>query len=141
MWVEMKIISWNVRGLERVEKRKDVRTLVVEKAPYILCLQETKLSMCDEMLCNSLWGGTTHSFSYRPSVGASGGLLTSWNTSLVDVWSIVSVDNVVMIHGRFVQSNEEFYLLNVYATCDNGAKQLLWDRLSLMLQQLAGKNV
>jgi len=141
MWVEMKIISWNVRGLERVEKRKDVRTLVMEKAPYILCLQETKLSMCDEMLCNSLWGGTTHSFSYRPSVGASRGLLTSWNMSLVDVWSIVSVDNVVMIHGRFVQSNEEFYLLNVYATCDNGAKQLLWDRLSLMLQQLAGKNV
>jgi len=29
---------------------------------------------------------------------------------------------------------------NVYAPCDNGEKQLLWDRLSMMLHQLAGKN-
>ena len=58
-----------------------------------------------------------------------------------DVWSTSSGENVVMIHGRFVQCNEEFYLFNVYAPCDNGARQLLWDRLSVMLQQLAGKNV
>jgi exonuclease III len=39
----MKVISWNVRGLGRVDKRKEVRNLVREKNPLIVCLQETKL--------------------------------------------------------------------------------------------------
>lgn len=37
----MKLISWNVRGLGGVEKRKEVHKLVGEKHPFILCLQET----------------------------------------------------------------------------------------------------
>lgn len=49
--------------------------------------------------------------------------LRLWDVSLVDVWSTVSVENAIMIHGRFVQTDEEFYLVNVYAPCDNGAKQ------------------
>lgn len=140
-WFKMKIISWNVRGLGRVEKKKDVRLLVGEKGPSILCLQETKLSVCDQTLSSSLWGATPHSFSFRPSVGASGGLLILWDTALVEVWSTMSVENAIMIHGRFIQNNDEFYLINVYAPCDNGEKQLLWDRLTSLLQQLSGKNV
>jgi exonuclease III len=60
---------------------------------------------------------------------------------LVEVWSTVSFEHVIMIHGRFLQSNEEFFLCNVYAPCDNGAKQVLWEALSGRLQQLVGKNV
>lgn len=45
------------------------------------------------------------------------------------------------IHGRFIKSNEEFHLFNVYAPCDGGARQLLWDALSTRLQVLRGKNV
>jgi len=114
---------------------------VGEKGPSILCLQETELSVCDEALCVSLWGGTPHSFSYRHSVRTSGGLLILWDISLVEVWSTVSIEHAVMIHGRFVHFNEEFYLVNVYALCDNSAKQLLWDRLALIFQRLSGKNL
>jgi endonuclease/exonuclease/phosphatase family metal-dependent hydrolase len=39
----MKIVSWNVRGLGRLDKRKEVCKLVREKNPHIVCLQETKL--------------------------------------------------------------------------------------------------
>lgn len=45
--VEMKIITWNVRGLGGFEKRKEVRTLIQDKCSFILCLQETKLQVCD----------------------------------------------------------------------------------------------
>jgi len=44
---EMKLVSWNVCGLGGFEKRKEVRTLVQDKKPFILCLQETKLQVCD----------------------------------------------------------------------------------------------
>lgn len=59
----------------------------------------------------------------------------------MEVWSTVSVENVLMIHGRFIKTNEEFVVLNVYASCDNGAKVLLWSRLSSLLGPLTGKNV
>ncbi|PNX89483.1 cytochrome p450, partial [Trifolium pratense] len=80
----MKIVSWNIRGLGGLEKRKEVCKLVGDLKPFILCLQETKLQRCDVLLCSNLWGNSSHGFSYRPSVGASGGLLTLWDSSEVE---------------------------------------------------------
>ncbi|MCI03568.1 cytochrome P450, partial [Trifolium medium] len=128
-------------GPGREEKRKEVRKLVGEKNPVILCIQETKLGVCDDFLCASLWGNSPHDFFYRLLVGASGGLLIMWDTVEVEVWSPVSSDHVLMIHGWFLKDDEEFFLLNIYAPCDNGAKQILWDSLTSRLQQLGGKNV
>jgi exonuclease III len=135
----MKILSWNVRGLGGILKRPEVRKLLSEKNPSIVCLQETKLSVIDEALCMSLWGFVSHSYFFRPSEGASGGLLTIWDTSLVEVWSSVSIEHALLIHGWFIDSNDEFYVFNIYAPCDNGAKQLLWNSLSEHLQRLVGK--
>jgi exonuclease III len=50
-----------------------VSFLVGEKQPHILCLQETKLSGCDDSVCSTLWSNMSHAFSFRPSVGALGG--------------------------------------------------------------------
>jgi len=137
----MKLISWNVQGLGGIDKRREVRRLVGEKSPSILCLQETKLSVCDDFLCNSLWGDSNHSFSYHPSVGASGGLLIMWATKEVEVWSSGSQEHVLYIQGRFIRTNEEFYLFNIYAPCELHAKQALWGSLSTRLQLLSGANV
>ncbi|KAK2430958.1 DNA-(apurinic or apyrimidinic site) endonuclease [Trifolium repens] len=137
----MKVVSWNVRGLGRVYKRKEVRSLVREKQPLIVCLQETKLQVCDDSLCTSLWGSASFGFSFRPSVGASGGLLTIWDTTEVEVWSSLSRGHVLWCHGRFTTTGEEFMVANVYAPCDPGAKQGLWDSLSLRLQSLIGMRV
>jgi len=52
----MKIITWNVRGLGGFEKRKEVRSLIQDKCPFILCLQETMLQVCDSGFGAALWG-------------------------------------------------------------------------------------
>jgi hypothetical protein len=91
----MKLVSWNVRGFRGAEKRKEVRQLIGEKCPFIIYLQETKLGVCEESLCLSMWGHLNVAFFYRPSVGASGGLLTMWDTDEVEVWSSVSRDYVL----------------------------------------------
>ena len=53
--MKMKIISWNIRGLGSFEKRREVCNLVREKKLFILCVQETKLSVIDMNLCKSIW--------------------------------------------------------------------------------------
>jgi len=114
---------------------------VGEKSPFILCLQETKLAVCDVSLCNSLWGDTSYAYSYRPSVGASGGMLLLWDSVEVEVWSSVSHDHMLQVHCKFIKSNEEFYLFNIYAPCEGRAKQELWASLSARLQLLRGEKV
>jgi exonuclease III len=124
-----------------LEKRNEVRKLVGDMNPSIVCLQETKLQTCDVFLCSSLWGNSSHAFSYQPSVGASGGLLTLWDPSEVEVWSSESRDYVLWCHGRFISSGEEFFVANVYVPCDDGAKQRLWDSLSERIQALGQSRV
>jgi len=83
--VVMKIISWNVRGLGGFEKRREVCQLITKKKPFIVYIQETKLSVFDEVLCKSLWGDLNVSFSFEPSIGAAGGLSTLWDCTEVEV--------------------------------------------------------
>jgi len=116
----MQLLSWNVRGLGGMEKRREVRLLVAETRPHILCLQETKLPVFHDSVCASLWGISNHAYSFRSSVGASGGLLTMWDCSEVEVWSTVSQEHVIIIH--------------VYAPCEVRAKKELWASLSIRLQ-------
>ncbi|GAU27940.1 hypothetical protein TSUD_146550 [Trifolium subterraneum] len=72
---------------------------------------------------------------------ASGGLLSIWDSSEVEVWSTESREHVLWCHGRFIKSNEEFYVANVYAPCDARAKQRLWDSLSFRIQSLGRQRV
>lgn len=73
--------------------------------------------------------------------GPRGGLLTVWDRSEVGVWSSVRQEHVLQIHGRFIRTNEEFYLFNVYAPCGIREEQELWASLSGRLQLLRGQKV
>lgn len=42
--------------------------------------------MCDDRVCSSVWDKQAVVFSFRPSQGPSGGLLTVWDVSEVEVW-------------------------------------------------------
>ena len=126
----MKLMSYNVRGLGGGEKRVEVRKLVSEKQPFVLCIQESKLEVIDDWMIKSLWGDAACGYSYQPSRGASGGLVTVWDTSCVTVWFTMSFNHVLVIKGMVNQTTEDFIIFNVYAPCDSEAKRALWDKLS-----------
>ncbi|MCI24787.1 endonuclease/exonuclease/phosphatase family protein [Trifolium medium] len=64
-----------------------------------------------------------------------------WDSSEVEVWSSTSREHVLWCHGRFLKSDEEFFLANVYAPCEQGVTQTLWDSLSGRIQLLNGERV
>ena len=127
--VEMKIISYNVRGLGGGDKREEVQRLVLDKHPLVMCLQETKLQVLNDAILQSIWGNNSAGYSYQPSSGASGGLVTVWDASRVEVWSSMSFKHVLVIKGKVIASGAEFILFNVYAPCDLAAKKELWERM------------
>lgn len=57
------------------------------------------------------------------------------------MWSEVSQDHTLIIHDRFITTDEEFFLFNVYAPCDIRAKHDLWVSLSTRLLRWRGKKV
>ena len=113
--VVMHIISWNVRGLGGCEKRREVCHMVREKNQYILCLQESKLSVVNDLVGKAIWNDNNVDFSYQPSIGASGGMITLWNRNEVEVWLSFNMEHVLGVQGRFLKIGEKFTLLNVYA--------------------------
>jgi len=139
--VLIKIISWNIRGLGDFEKRREVSQLVREKKSFIICIQETKLSVFDGVVCKSVWYDSNVDFSFQSSSGASGGLVMLWDCTEVEVWASLQFEHVIGIHGRFVKSGEEFTLLNVYAPCDVSRQQALWLNISQRLSAFSDHNI
>jgi len=99
----------------------------------VVCIQETKLEVVDEFLCRSLWGSSMVGFSYQPSIGATSGILSLWDTNEVEVWTTLSFENVLIIKGRFVKYNVKFDVVNVYAPCDSVRRQILWEKLTHLI--------
>ena len=74
--MNLKIISWNVRGLNERDKRLLVRNQIRNWRLDIVRLQEIKLELITKGVIRSLWGGQHVDWSYLGSWGASGGCET-----------------------------------------------------------------
>lgn len=51
----MKVMSWNVRGLGRKEKRGKIKKLVFDRKVESLMMQETKRRSMNDCFVRSLW--------------------------------------------------------------------------------------
>lgn len=124
----MKVISYNARGLAVVRKRWrfDINP---RKKFFCGVYSGIKVEFIDNFLIKSIWGDAPCDYSYQPSVGASGGLITMWDKSLIDVCSSMSFAHVIVVSGRVILTGEDVVVVNVYAPCEQIAKRDLWDRL------------
>lgn len=97
--------------------------------------------MVDDFIITSLWGSVSCGFSYQASVGASDGLITIWDSSLVEVWCTFNFRHVLIIKGKVLLTGQVFIIAYVYAPCDTTAKQDLWVRLSHFIINIGDANV
>lgn len=82
------IMSWNVRGLNSRARRDNVRTLVNDLRPSIICLQETKLDVIPQSLVFSMLGINFQEFAYLPANGTRGGILIAGRQQVVSLGSV-----------------------------------------------------
>lgn len=80
--VVMKIMSWNVRGLGRSDKRSRVKLLIKERRVDVLLLQETKKSNIDEIFVRFIWSWEKMEFMAVDSDGSARELLSIWNPNV-----------------------------------------------------------
>lgn len=72
--MRIKILSWNVRGLNDSRKQSTIKSLLMKWKADIVCLQETKIEDWSQQLVNSLWGNRWASWAELQANGTRGEL-------------------------------------------------------------------
>ena len=71
-------LIWNVRGLNSRARRDNVKTLVLDIKPSLICLQETKMSNIFDFDILSILGAGYSNFVFSPAQGTRGDILVAW---------------------------------------------------------------
>ena len=82
--MNLKILSWNVRGLNDCQKRSIVKNLLREWKCDVICLQETKLFGLDRQMVGSLWSCPFVDWVALDAIQTTGGVLLMWDSRVLE---------------------------------------------------------
>lgn len=123
----MKILSWNIRGLNSSHKQEIVCNIVRDHRLNILLIQETKMSK-DKVEKNKFSKFCESQGSI--SNGASGGVDTLWNTKFIHGIPIYHDSNHVATLFKHSRDGISWILSNVYAPNNKVCRRKFWINLS-----------
>ena len=116
------ILNWNIRGINSPDKWLALGQKNEESSCAILCLQETKREHLDAAYIRNFCPNRLNKFAFLPSIGASGGLLITWNGSLFEAEVIFQNRFSLSISFTSLLSNQSRILTNIYGPCEQAAK-------------------
>ncbi|GJT23006.1 putative reverse transcriptase domain-containing protein [Tanacetum coccineum] len=114
-------------------KKGWISELISRYSSSFIGIQETKLKSCDMFYIRSIWPHSYADFIHGGSVGASGGILTMWDSRMFDVEHKVIDQNFIGVIGTWVGVNKKIGLLNVYAPQSSALKEALWLSMNSLL--------
>ena len=108
----MKLISWNLRGLNSSGKYRMIKNMIQEGRPQIIFLQETK---CNSTTLGSIltkaWSGC-HSVAVDAS-GTSKGLAIAWDMQNISLTDYHASHNLIQVNFHLIGTNICGHLSNV----------------------------
>ncbi|KAG6654081.1 hypothetical protein CIPAW_05G121300 [Carya illinoinensis] len=124
------ILSWNVRGLNVLNKRLRVKNLIHKWRGDVICFQETKLKSVNTSIVRSLW--SCHYVGWVDLVveGASGGIIVMWDRRVVELIDHYVGDFMVACHFKNVDYGVEWAFAGVYGPNLEIFRRALWDEMA-----------
>ncbi|GKA50747.1 RNA-directed DNA polymerase, eukaryota [Tanacetum coccineum] len=126
-------ISLNSNGLGGDNKKSWINELVDRNFPLFFGMQETKLESVDQSFIRSLWLRNYAQFAFSGSVGASGGILTMWDSRVFTMEQTFCDRNFLGITCSWVGMSNKVGLLNVYAPQSSPLKEALWSSIESLV--------
>ena len=127
-----KIVYWNVRGLNEINKHL-IKNLLRDWKADIVCLQETKLKLVSRKIVRSLWCCPYADWVYLASNGASGGILVMWDKRVVEKMEEFVGEYTVACSFKMVEDNFLWAFAGIYGPNDDTTRQCLWEELAGVL--------
>lgn len=133
----LKIINWNVRGLNSPAHRETVLQLLKDTGPNLVCLQETKLQHINDMLALEFLGQRLNHLVYLPADGTKGGIVLAWDADLISVTnSTLGLYSLsATVHMRL--SGTSFFMTVVYGPSEDPDKGNFLQELQSIKPDLA----
>ncbi|KAL8531891.1 hypothetical protein ACS0TY_008480 [Phlomoides rotata] len=69
----MKVMSFNVRGLGKRIKRKDIKQMIIQNGIDMCCIQESKMEEINENIGQELWFDNEFDWAWREAEDRAGG--------------------------------------------------------------------
>ena len=88
--MNLKILSWNVRGVNDSSKRKLIKAIMRKQRADLLCFQETKMQVMSEGVVRSLGSGRFLEWRALDAIGSTGGILVCWDKRSLEIldWEV-----------------------------------------------------
>ena len=119
-----KVLCWNIRGLNSDDKQLALYNKIMESGCAVACVQETKKEDFDRAFIKKCCPRQFDSFTFSPSVGASGGILVVWKSSILE-GTLVQVQRFgLIISFKSVHSQQKWTLVVVYGPCHGEQRDL-----------------
>jgi exonuclease III len=109
----MKIISWNIRGLNSKSRQWFLRNRLKEEQLDILLIQETK---CKDEIATSLLQKSWNSLEIiaTDAQGFSRGMAIAWNRNEVEMTQFWTTKGTITGHFTYIGTSTIGFVTNVY---------------------------
>ena len=126
----LKLLSWNVRGLNNPRKRKVCKNLLKEWRCDIICLQKTKFSSVNSAVLHSLSGSPFSDWAVLDAVQSFRGVLLLWDKQVVEKIDVSVGRFSVSVLLRGVLDGFEWVCTGIYGPNADIHRAALWEELS-----------
>ncbi|KAK3210476.1 hypothetical protein Dsin_015182 [Dipteronia sinensis] len=133
----MIVMTWNVRGFGKGEKKVIVNGLVNRHNPEILFIQESKLKVFNNKVIRSLGGSRLTTGVGVEIVGASGGLITLWDENAFKAEDCITNRRCIIVAGVLTKINQHIVFCNVYAASVEAEMREMWGFILSSMQSLS----
>ena len=122
MSMKLRMVSWNVRGLNDVRKHLVVRNLLREWNCDVVCLQETKLASMDRQLICSLWICLYVDWVTLDANQTTSGVLMMWDRRALEKFEVLVGQFSVSVRWQDLGDGFIWACSGVYGPNDNNLK-------------------
>ena len=130
--MKVKILSWNVRGVNDSEKRKVIRNFVRTQRVDLVCLQETKIQGMNKDLVHSIGVGRFLEWKALDAEGTAGGILLFWDKRRLSLVESESGSFSLSCVFRMVEDDFQWMFTRVYGPIERSSKEFFWEELGLI---------
>ncbi|GMI75114.1 hypothetical protein HRI_001180700 [Hibiscus trionum] len=117
------VLSWNIRGVRRREKKKAIRDSCRRCKANFLFLQETKVESIQLADVRKIWPRNNSDFAVSPACGSAGGLLSIWDKEFFTASEIIIKRRFIILLGSVNETNFRCGLINTYGPSVDAEKE------------------
>ena len=121
--MEIKILSWNVRGMNVPDKRKVIKNFLRSHRAYLVCLQETKVQEVNIDMVRSLGVGRCLNWKALNVEGSAGGFLLLWDNSRISLVDYVVGSFYVSCLFRMAKDEFQWTFFEVYGPVEKRLRE------------------